>query len=95
MEDVVNFYQGSYITETNVHIRIQNRNGKKCITTIQGLANDLDLNRITKTLKKTFKCSGTIIEDVIQIQGDQRNNIVDFLVSENIVSKERIIIHGA
>jgi hypothetical protein len=35
-----------------IHVRIQQRNGRKCITTIQGLDADLDLGRIMKNMKK-------------------------------------------
>jgi translation initiation factor SUI1 len=35
-----------------VHIRIQQRNGRKSLTTVQGLAIDLDLKKILKALKK-------------------------------------------
>jgi len=84
-----------------VHVRVQIRNRKKCITTAQGLAEDLDLNRILKALKKSFKCNGAIVKDekggygeIIQLQGDHRAGIVDFLVSEEIVPKEMIVVHG-
>jgi translation initiation factor 1 len=33
-----------------VHIRIQQRNGRKSLTTVQGLANDLDLKKILKVI---------------------------------------------
>ena len=32
----------------NVHVRVQQRNGRKSITTIQGLSSDLDLKLIVK-----------------------------------------------
>lgn len=35
-----------------VHIRIQQRNGRKSLTLVQGLASDLDLKKILKALKK-------------------------------------------
>lgn len=35
-----------------VHIRIQQRNGRKSLTTVQGLTIDLDLKKILKALKK-------------------------------------------
>lgn len=61
--------KGSY-----VHIRIQQRNGRKSLTTVQGLAIDLDLKKILKALKKTYSTNGTILVDdevgeVIQLQG--------------------------
>ena len=38
--------------KSNVHIRVQQRNGRKCVTTVQGLADDLDLKKIVKYVKK-------------------------------------------
>jgi translation initiation factor 1 len=58
-----------------VHIRIQQRNGRKSLTTVQGLAIDLDLKKILKALKKTYSTNGTILIDedggeIIQLQGE-------------------------
>jgi translation initiation factor 1 len=86
-----------------IHIRIQQRNGRKSITTIQGLDADLDLKRIMKAMKKDFNCNGSIAEDeemgeVIQLQGDQRQNSKEWLIQQEIVAKaeadDRIVIHG-
>ncbi|KAL3897346.1 MAG: hypothetical protein SGPRY_013073, partial [Prymnesium sp.] len=68
-----------------VHIRVQQRNGRKCITTVQGLNADLDMKKIVKAIKKAHSCNGTIVEDddmgqVLQFQGDQRDAIFQFLV---------------
>ena len=41
--------------QTKVHVRVQQRSGRKCITTVQGLADDLDLKRILKAFKKNFR----------------------------------------
>jgi translation initiation factor 1 len=35
-----------------VHIRIQQRNGRKTLTTIQGLSKEYDLKKIVKSCKK-------------------------------------------
>ena len=37
---------------SDVHIRVQQRNGRKCITTVTGLAEDLDQKRILRYFKK-------------------------------------------
>ena len=60
---------------------------RKCITTIQGLPDDLDLKKIAKALKKTFQCNGTVNEDeelgeIIQLSGDQRTNVREFFVDQ-------------
>mmetsp|Transcript_14852 Transcript_14852/g.22345 ORF Transcript_14852/g.22345 Transcript_14852/m.22345 type:complete len:109 (-) Transcript_14852:129-455(-) len=83
-----------------VHIRIQPRSGRKHITTIQGLPDDLDLKKITRVLKKTFKCNGTVSNDVelgeiIQLSGDQRTNVRDFFIDQDICHDYQIVIHGS
>jgi translation initiation factor 1 len=82
-----------------VHIRIQQRNGRKSLTTVQGLKKEFSYNKILKDLKKEFCCNGTVVQDpelgqVIQLQGDQRKNVSSFLVQAGIVKKEHIKIHG-
>jgi translation initiation factor 1 len=61
---------------SKVHIRVQQRNGRKCITTVCPLADDLDIKRICKAFKKNFSCNGAVTKDdelgeVIQLSGDQ------------------------
>jgi len=46
-----------------IHIRIQQRNGRKTLTTVQGIPPKFDLKKILKEFKKTFACNGTIIDD--------------------------------
>ncbi|KAK8964578.1 hypothetical protein KSP40_PGU008036 [Platanthera guangdongensis] len=81
-----------------VHIRVQQRNGRKSLTTVQGLKKAFSKTKILKDLKKEFCCNGTVVEDpelgqVIQLQGDQRKNVSTFLIQAGIV-KEQINIHG-
>jgi translation initiation factor 1 (eIF-1/SUI1) len=40
-----------------VHISLQRRNNRKCITILQGLPDDLDDLRINKALRKVLKCN--------------------------------------
>ncbi|KAK9828727.1 hypothetical protein WJX72_001736 [[Myrmecia] bisecta] len=82
-----------------VHIRIQQRNGKKSLTTVQGLEKGFDYKKVLKAFKKEFCCNGTVVDDtelgkVIQLQGDQRKNVSTFLVGNNIAKKDLIKIHG-
>ncbi|PWA63552.1 translation factor [Artemisia annua] len=74
-----------------VHIRIQQRNGRKSLTTVQGLKKEFSYNKILKDLKKEFCCNGTVVQDpelgkVIQLQGDQRKNVSTFLIQVMIVN---------
>ena len=82
-----------------VHVRVQQRNGRKCITTIAGLADDLDIKRICKAFKKNFSCNGAVQKDeenaeVIQLSGDQRTNVKEFLVDQEICHSDTIVLHG-
>ncbi|KAF2285755.1 hypothetical protein GH714_007647 [Hevea brasiliensis] len=46
-----------------VHIRIQQRNGKKKLTTVQGLPKEFSYEKILKALKKEFCCNGNVVHD--------------------------------
>lgn len=63
------------------------RNGRKTLTTVQGLPKKFDQKKILKVIKKKFACNGTIVVDtemgeVIQLQGDQRKDVQEFLVDK-------------
>ncbi|GFZ45866.1 Protein translation factor sui1 [Saitozyma sp. JCM 24511] len=99
-----------------IHIRLQQRNGRKTLTTVQGLPEKYDPKKLLKAMKKEFACNGTVVssadsedEDspgpakpdfgkVLQLQGDQRVAVKNFLVSFGLVTekeaKDSIVIHG-
>jgi translation initiation factor 1 len=84
---------------SKIHVRVQQRNGRKCITTIEGLADDLDLSKILRALKKTFKCNGNVhldpeLGEIAQLSGDQRTNVRDFFVDQEVCREDQIVIHG-
>ncbi|KAF0921640.1 hypothetical protein E2562_011388 [Oryza meyeriana var. granulata] len=62
-----------------VHVCIQQCNGRKSLTTVQGLK-EFSYNKILNGLKKEFCCNGTVVQDlelgqVIQLQGGQYKNV--------------------
>ncbi|CAE8595042.1 unnamed protein product [Polarella glacialis] len=79
-----------------VHIRMQQRNGRKSWTTVAGFPESVrlpktgtvlavDFDKILRALKKTFKTNGVLIKDaehgsVIQLQGDIRKEVAEFLI---------------
>ena len=78
---------------------MQQRSGRKCITTVAGLADDLDVKRICKAFKKNFSCNGAVQKDeddseVIQLSGDQRTNVKEFLVDQEICTSDSVVLHG-
>ena len=82
-----------------IHLRVQQRNGKKMITIIEGVPEEFDYRKLLKTFKKTFGCNGTIAKDdddnsIMQLSGDQRHSVSDFLIDEEIATGEQIVIHG-
>ncbi|KAM3441611.1 hypothetical protein NHJ13734_002756 [Beauveria thailandica] len=89
-------------TQNYIHIRIQQRNGRKTLTTVQGLPKKFDQKKILKVIKKKFACNGTIVADsemgeVIQLQGDQRKDVQDFLVDKKEgleLDPKTIKVHG-
>ncbi|KAJ3350699.1 translation initiation factor SUI1 [Allomyces macrogynus ATCC 38327] len=86
-------------TQSYIHIRIQQRNGRKTLTTVQGLPAEIDQKKLLKAFKKDFACNGTLVQDeelgeVIQLQGDQRTKVGTFLVEEGIARKDQVKIHG-
>jgi len=91
---------GVKLEQGYVHIRIQQRNGRKSITTVTGLAKALDLKKILKAIKKEHCCNGTVLKDeeteseVLQFQGDQREAVKTFLIKEEICEKDSVKVHG-
>merc|ERR1739847_66528 len=82
-----------------VHIRIQQRNGRKTLTTVQGLSAEYDLKKIVRQAKKEFACNGTVVEhpeygEVLQLQGDQRTKICDMLAKFGLAKKEQLKVHS-
>jgi len=89
----------NFFTSSKVTIAVQKRNGRKCITTITGMANDLDLKKILSHIKKKYSCNGSIIKDekygeIIKLSGDQKENFYNFLIQEEINKSDDIIIKG-
>jgi translation initiation factor 1 len=100
--DLGNSFSNHILNKPKLHVRIQKRNGKKCITTAQGFEEDLDVKRICKAMRKQFNCNGNVIQDeengeVLQLQGDQRENVKQWLLDNQVFNKnevDRIVIHG-
>ena len=87
-----------------IHIRTQ-QNGKKWITMVQGLDDDLDQARIARAMKKAFHCSATACTnesdgaEYIKLSGNQRDLITAWLVENEVLTDKeataRIVLHGA
>jgi len=95
-------FASSSLAKNKYHIRVQQRNGRKCITTLDGLEDDLDLKRICRAMRNAFSCNGNVTakedgSEVIQLQGDQRENIKQWLLENEVLQTHeahRIVVHG-
>ena len=82
-----------------IHVRIQQRNGKKSLTTIQGIDAKFDPAKVLKVLKCQLSCNGSVAVDsklgtVIQLQGDHRGGVKEFLVRSKLSRSESVMLHG-
>jgi translation initiation factor 1 len=82
-----------------IHIRIQQRNGRKTLTTVQGIADDYDKKKLLKSFKNKFSCNGNVIEhpeygEVIQLQGDQHKNKCQYLKEIGLAKDDQLKVHG-
>ena len=83
-----------------IHIRIHRRSDRKTVTTVQGISEDYDLTKIVRACKKEFACNGAVVENpwfgrlLIQLQGDQRKHVKDFLLKNKLATAERLEVHG-
>lgn len=83
-----------------IHIRIFQRTNKKYITIIQNTEQlDSDDKNLLKQFKNKLCCNGHIKEhkeygNVIQLQGDKREDLRDILVTNYSINPESIEIHG-
>jgi translation initiation factor 1 len=90
------------IQKKKIHIRFQ-KVGPRSITLVEGLDDDLDMKRISKAMKKSFKCAASLHLDtegneVIKLQGDHRQNVRSWLLGQEILTEkeanERLFMHG-
>ena len=87
-------------SEDSIHIRIQQRNGRKTLTTtVQGIADDYNKKKLVKVFKKKFACNGTVVEhpeygEVIQPQGDHRKSMCQFLLETGLAKDDQLKVHG-
>merc|ERR1711972_5054 len=89
--------------ESKVHISMQQRTGKKCLTLVQGIPErvclpmsgivlPVDFPKILHALKTKYNTGGKLIDDprhgrTIQLQGAFRREVAEFLVYNTALVK--------
>lgn len=84
----------------SIDVRLHQRNGRKTLTTVEGLPKEFDPKKVLKAFKKDFACNGSIVQEeesgqeIIQLQGDHRQKVAQTLIEGAGLKKEDIQIHG-
>jgi translation initiation factor 1 len=88
------------ICEHTIEIMITKRNNRKFYTNIMGIDEKFNYDKILKEIKKKFNCNGAIKinkgnnKKFIQLNGDQKENIFNFIIQEDIAPINKIKIRG-
>lgn len=85
--------------KVKMHLRLQQRNGRKCVTILEGIFPDLDAKKILQKMKGQFACGGCVKKDdnenpVLTLTGDQRKEIIGYFLKKKYAEKSDFVVHG-
>ncbi len=63
-----------------IRVRSDKRRYGKFVTLVDGFK-DVDIDKVAKELKRRLACGGTLKNDTIELQGDQKKRVKGVLVS--------------
>ena len=78
------------LAEQDVRVRLEKQGrGGKAVTVSTGFALcAADLEKLAKEMKAGMACGGTAADGAIELQGDQRDRVVAFLVKKGFRAKK-------
>ncbi|KAI5133981.1 translation initiation factor 1 [Nematocida ausubeli] len=96
-EDLVFSDNETKFEDNEIHVRKQNRKGRKWLTTVENIPDSFDITKLMTALKKELCCNGTIVTDasgkrVMQMQGDHGKKIQEKL--QEIFPAYKILFFG-
>lgn len=75
-----------------VKIRVEKRKGNRDVTVITGLDfKDPEMRKMLSELKSILACGGTIKDDHMELQGDHRQRVKEYLIQKGY-SESNIIV---
>ena len=75
--------------QQKIKIRVDNRRFRKTVTIVSGLGSDVNAEGLTKQLKKSLACGGTLKKGVIILQGNHKGKVKEMLLKQGF--KEELI----
>lgn len=104
VENINDINEVDLFDKTAFHISVIKRSTKKRLTFVEGLDKVLSKDDLKKTIKKWGKklcCTVSKVnnnksnnKDAIQLQGDHREFIKDYLIKNKLATKNDIEVHG-
>lgn len=95
--NIIDFNNDDNEDDLKIYITILQRNNRKFYTNIKGIDKKYDYKLILCNLKKKFSTNGFIyinkntLDKSIQLNGDLRIEVTNFLINEKITEKKNII----
>jgi len=87
-----NILKGVFKEQQVIKIRVEKRKGHREVTVITGLdTKDPDLRKMVSELKSMLACGGTIKDDHVELQGDHRHRVKEFLISRGFAESNIIV----
>lgn len=75
--------------QQKIKVRIDSRRFKKVVTIVSGLGSDVDAEALSKFLKKSLACGGTLKNNQIILQGNHKEKTKELLLKQGF--KEGLI----
>jgi len=87
-----NILKGVFKEQQVIKIRVEKRKGHREVTVITGLdTKDPDLRKMVSELKSLLACGGTIKDDHVELQGDHRHKVKEFLIARGFAEGNIIV----